>query len=296
MGGKTGINCFVLITGYFMCKSQISLKKFLKILLEVEFYTICIYRIFVLSGYASFSIKDFAKACVPLHGIGSGFTHSYLVFYLFIPFINILINNISKNMFQKLLYLSIIIFSVMPNMMLGGMTMNYIVWFVIIYLCGAYLRLYLDDKISQKVWGIGMLLSLLASWTSVILGAILSQKINKDITYFFVADSNKILAIITAITSFMFFKSLDIKHNKYINIIAASTFGVFQIHANSNLMRTWLWHDVCKNNEVYSTGMIYIHSIVVVLLIYIVCTIIDIIRIRMVEKPVFMLYDKIVHK
>ena len=28
-GGKTGINVFVLITGYFMCKSKISLKKFL---------------------------------------------------------------------------------------------------------------------------------------------------------------------------------------------------------------------------------------------------------------------------
>lgn len=30
MWGKTGINCFVLITGYFMCKSQITLRKFLK--------------------------------------------------------------------------------------------------------------------------------------------------------------------------------------------------------------------------------------------------------------------------
>ena len=33
-GGKTGINCFVLITGYFMCTSNISLKKFLKLFLE----------------------------------------------------------------------------------------------------------------------------------------------------------------------------------------------------------------------------------------------------------------------
>ena len=38
MWGKTGINCFVLITGYFMCKKQITLRKFLKLLLEVEFY------------------------------------------------------------------------------------------------------------------------------------------------------------------------------------------------------------------------------------------------------------------
>lgn len=28
--GKIGINCFVLITGYFMCKSQITAKKFVK--------------------------------------------------------------------------------------------------------------------------------------------------------------------------------------------------------------------------------------------------------------------------
>ena len=35
-GGKTGINCFVLITGYFMCKSKITLRKFLK--LEVICY------------------------------------------------------------------------------------------------------------------------------------------------------------------------------------------------------------------------------------------------------------------
>lgn len=30
--GKTGINCFVLITGYFMCKSNITVKKYGKLL------------------------------------------------------------------------------------------------------------------------------------------------------------------------------------------------------------------------------------------------------------------------
>ena len=45
-GGKTGINCFVLITGYFMVKSQITLNKFLKLFLEIEFYSIIIATIF----------------------------------------------------------------------------------------------------------------------------------------------------------------------------------------------------------------------------------------------------------
>ena len=42
-GGKTGINCFVLITGYYMCKSKITFKKYMKLLAEVIFYSIVIY-------------------------------------------------------------------------------------------------------------------------------------------------------------------------------------------------------------------------------------------------------------
>lgn len=33
MWGKTGINCFMLITGYFMCTSNISWRKFIKLYL-----------------------------------------------------------------------------------------------------------------------------------------------------------------------------------------------------------------------------------------------------------------------
>ena len=35
-----GLNLYVLITGYFMCKSNITFKKFLKLLLEIYFYRI----------------------------------------------------------------------------------------------------------------------------------------------------------------------------------------------------------------------------------------------------------------
>ena len=53
--GKTGINCFVLITGYFMCKSQITVQKFLKLLFEVLFYNILIYFVFIACKYEKFS-------------------------------------------------------------------------------------------------------------------------------------------------------------------------------------------------------------------------------------------------
>lgn len=69
MWGKTGINCFVLITGYFMCKSSITIRKFLKLLLQIEFYKIIIYAIFVLSGYEQLTLKGIAKAFLPVYDI-----------------------------------------------------------------------------------------------------------------------------------------------------------------------------------------------------------------------------------
>ena len=55
MWGETGINCFLMITGYFMCCQNITLRKFLKLFLEVLFYNVLIYCIFVLFGYRHFA-------------------------------------------------------------------------------------------------------------------------------------------------------------------------------------------------------------------------------------------------
>lgn len=96
MWGKIGINCFVLITGYFMCTSKISLKKILKLLLQVEFYNLTIYLIFFSVGYTDFEIKSFIKTLFPIGSITTGFTSCFLLFYLCIPFLNVLIGNISK--------------------------------------------------------------------------------------------------------------------------------------------------------------------------------------------------------
>ena len=45
-GGKAGINCFLLVTGYFMCKQSFTWRKFLTLYLEVKFYTLLLPVIF----------------------------------------------------------------------------------------------------------------------------------------------------------------------------------------------------------------------------------------------------------
>ena len=72
-GGKIGINCFVLITGYFMCKSQISIRKYVKLFLEVQFYMIVFMLIFHLSGYEKYGIKKSIMTIVPFYYVGTEF-------------------------------------------------------------------------------------------------------------------------------------------------------------------------------------------------------------------------------
>ena len=121
---------------------------------------------------------------------------------------------------------------------------------------------------------------------SIITLAWIGNRLGKtQIAYFFVSDSNKILAVITALCAFLFFKNLKIRQSRFINTLAASTFGVLLIHANSDTMRQWLWRDALKNVEWYHTPWIYLHAVGSMLGVYIVCTVIDMVRRYLLEKP-----------
>lgn len=294
-GGKTGINCFVLITGYFMCTSNITKRKFFKLLGEVYFYKVVIWGIFFISGYEPFSPKDFLKMLFPFFTVADNFTACFLLFYLLIPFLNKLIHALKEKEHLALLAWCMGVYVVLPSFAKANVVFNYVTWFSILYIVASYIRLYPKEWFgNQKLVGSIADVSLLFSWMSVLLLAFISRHIEKSIglAYFFVSDSNKILALATGVGTFLFFKNLKMGYSKVINKVAASTFGVLMIHANSSTMRRWLWHDVCNNVGAYETGNVVVHAILCVVAIYMVCTIIDMARIRFVEGPVLKYLEK----
>lgn len=84
--GKTGINCFVLITGYFMCTSKITLRKGLKLLLQVEFYKIIFFFFFVQMSYIELTHKTLLKRIMLITSISDGFVSCYLIFFGFFSY------------------------------------------------------------------------------------------------------------------------------------------------------------------------------------------------------------------
>lgn len=293
--GKIGINCFVLITGYFMCKSNITLKKFLKLLLQILFYKLIITLIFAIAKYPTeWSVVSIIKGLLPITGIGKDFIGCYLIFFLFIPFLNILIKNLNEKTHGLLLLACLIPFTVIANIPSVNVTINYVLWFVIIYFIGAYIRLYKQELFAKKWWSLVFIASIVLSCASIIV-LLFARKyfsFSDKSAHYFVADSNKILAVITAVSGFITFKNLNIKYSKFINVTASACFGVLLIHANSNAMRAWLWGDMLKNVEYLGSNWVYLHFVLSVTIIYVGCTLIDLGRIYLIEKPLFKWMDK----
>ncbi|MBQ9514070.1 MAG: acyltransferase [Clostridia bacterium] len=285
--GKTGINCFVLITGYFMCTKHITSKKFFKLFFEVEFYNIIFYAIFLCTGYARFSITDLVNAIIPFYSVDKNFSGCFLIFYLFIPFLNVIINNITKTQHILLICLILFVFVIIDTLPKSSITFNYVSWFICLYCISSYVRLY-PNKIfdKTKMWGLISLLLFILSCLSIILFLYYGVKINNNVYYYYlVSDSNRPLAVCLAFASFLFFKNIKMQNSKFINTVSVSTFGVLLIHANSDTMRRWLWVDTLKNVEMFSTNYIVVHALVSVLAVFIICSFIDIIRSKTIEKP-----------
>lgn len=287
--GKTGINCFLMITGYFMCTSRITLRKFVKLMGQIYLYKLLFYPILLVAGYETFTPVRLVKVLMPIWGVNQNFVGCFIVFWLTIPFLNILIQNINKRQHELLLILLLVIYTLLGSIPSFIVSINYVTWFGIIYFIASYIRMYPQPIFERsKFWGWITMLSIgLASASIIVLKLLIGTG------YIFIAECNKIFAVVVAVCSFLWFKNLNIRYSKIINSFGAGTFGVLLIHANSNAMRQWLWKDFVDVIGHYALpfGQLVLFSIGVVLAVFIICNLIDQLRIATLEKWFFRWYD-----
>ena len=107
LGGKLGVNCFILISGYFSIKSKFTIKKLLKLEGQVLFYSISFLMLFltVLTPKESIGIKLILKNLLPVIYNCYWFATTYIILMILSPYINILILNMKKTIHAKLIYI-----------------------------------------------------------------------------------------------------------------------------------------------------------------------------------------------
>lgn len=296
MWGKTGINCFVMITGYFMCRSRITLRKFLKLVGAVVFWNFVCYSAFAIAGYGHITVKQYLFQLLPIQGVNDYFMSCFILFWLTIPFLNILIHHLTRRQHLQLIALSLFIYTFLRHIPYIEVRMNYVSWFIVLYFVASYIRLYPDHvwrSESTKAWGWLTLGCVLLAMGSVVQRLYADRLAGRPFApYWLVTDSNAVLAFAVGVCSFIWFKNLRIPHSRFINAVGATTFGVFLIHTCGDIMRQWLWQDVVDCVSHINAPHYYIYAPVAVLCVFVVCSLLDWLRMQTVERWGLTLYDR----
>lgn len=213
-GGKTAINCFTLITGYYMLDKEWHIKRFLRLFSTILFYNITITAIFLITGYADLS-KELIQGVIPfVFDVNSGYFGSVLFLYLIIPYLNLLMHKLGKRNAEYLILILIVVYSIIPTLIVSKETFNYISWLSIMYLIGAYIHLYPNRMFDSIHWS--------AAGTVISCGAMILSVVITDFTsgggyWYMCNNANKLLPLLCSIFSFNLFKSIQLKYNPYIN-------------------------------------------------------------------------------
>jgi surface polysaccharide O-acyltransferase-like enzyme len=292
LGGKLGVNCFVLITGYFMINSKFNIKNLLKITGQVFFYSVIIMILFKLFGLSKIGIKTVIKSIFPVIFSTYWFVTSYVVLYILTPYLNKFINVLNHKEYKQLIILLTVLLSAIPTFTTSSLGIGSVPWFVFLYLIASYLKKYPHNYFDKKLFFFWMFVfGYLSIFLSVIVFNILGLKISvfsSHATYF--RNMTTLPMLFCSVSLFLYFKNIEIGSNKIINKIASTTFGIYLIHDNG-LMRRYLWDNIAQNNSYLYSSWLFLHALVTITLVFIVCMVIDYSRIILIEKPLFILID-----
>ena len=295
IGGKVGVNIFIIITGYFMINSRFKIKKLLNLIFQTFTYTF----IFLIINFfiGSLNIKDTLKSIFPVIYSQYWFITDYIILYIFSPFINKFIRNINENDMKKLILMLVIIFSIMPTFVFARFEISNLVWFLLLYIIGAYINKYYQIKNNSKRNDIIIaILSYLSIFGTIILFDLLSSKIRLfDGRELHFTAMNSTLVLISSIFIFLTFKNIKINKSKFINRVASTVLGVYVIHENV-FMRDIIWKKILNCTKYVNSNYFIISSVTSIAIVFIIASLIEFLRQETIGKFQNKMIEKILNR
>ena len=173
------------------------------------------------------------------------------------------------------------------------MQSNSLLWFVFLYALAGYIRLYVPLRtIGGGKYTASAAALMLLTFSSVVVFDILGTKYSAfayHSTYLYAMQ--RIPAFLTALLMFIGFLKTDIGCKKAVNIISSATFGVYLIHENQ-YVAAFIWKKLFANASYSNRAILLPYSIAAIVIVYTVCTAIELVRIYGLEKH----YTKAINK
>lgn len=284
--GKICFIAFLAVSSYFLADKPFKAERFVKIWLQVFFYSILFTGITqLLTGQITW--RNAVSSLFPIIGNSHGFAAAYLAFYLVIPFLQKAIKEATRK--QLLFLISILIYFQIISKGMGFIAQyqqylySELQLFILIYIIVVYLKRFPLPRLDSKLGGIALFA---ISWATMWGIYILNERYpNPYIQFFFSinADESGIMYILGGIGLMMFFKNLSIKPHTTINYVASTTFGILLIH-DHNFFRYPLWSKILHVQDGFGKGYFLFRMLIICLMVFITAMMIDICRINLLEK------------
>lgn len=252
------VNIYALITGYVYINSTHKYSKFLNLWLSVFFYSFFITLIYKFLTPNIISITTLIKSAFPIITKQYWYFSSYFCLFIFIPFINILIKNLSKQQHKFLIYCIIFCFCVLnfASTILGLDIFNLnggysFLWLMSLYIIGAYLKLYENDfnKYNKNKFLYAYILSVCITFLLRFLSKCIKFKllgIFSNSGGMFISYISPFI-LLSAISLVLFFARLKFKNTtkKIILKLSKLSFGVYLIHEQNLIRSTFIKNRFC---------------------------------------------------
>lgn len=293
MGGKIGVDVFVIISGYFLVTSKkVKISKVLKLLLQVVFYSVSIYVIQCIVENKNLNYSEFIRSFLPITNDAYWFISAYFILYLLHTYINKLLTSLSKIEYQKMLLLMFILWSVVPSFLYGNLQANSFVLFIFLYAIGGYIRLYkIFEKADYKKMLLGACIIVIIKFLIVLGWDIVSLKYINSWSRYAFYNSNNFFTILISLLIFLFFENIKINNNNFINSISNATLRIYLIHDNV-YMRDIIWRRIFNSTLYMNSNIFVLYSILVSIMVFLSCLLIELIRLHVIEK----IYIKMLYK
>ena len=248
---QVGVNCYVLISGYFLCESKFNMKRVLGLWLTTLFWSVVLRLFSIGISNTDFNAIEMIKALIPITQREYWFVTSYLLMYLCTPFLNVAIANMERKQHGACVLAIFTVFILLQNITFWNVftfaSDQSPLFFIFLYITAAYIRKYPPAR--KRNWGryylvISLLTSLLDIGVSVVSKKVLGHVFGGNAFTTF----NSVTIFLSSVFLFLAFCGLEIRgrfFKKIILAIAPLTFGIYLIHDHNDI-RTLIWDRIFK--------------------------------------------------
>lgn len=280
------VDCFVMLSGYFLCTHVFRLKKVFSLWIQAFFWSVLLYLLLCAVGIVPFQWISLGKACLPFTQRRYWFVTTYLLMYLLMPLLNAAIRVMSQRQYATFLMAFFVAYIALQNVFFWNdftsVDETAPLLFVFLYLLAAYFRLYPPQRTRKEYFLCYAVLCLFAAAWKMVIPELTVRVFGRVVGENIFLKNNSVIVILAAACLFRLFEGLHISSwyvQQTVALLSQLTFGVYLIHDQPEV-RELLWRQLVRPDRFAQSPFLAVILIGIAAAVFLICAALEFLRQR----------------